>query len=79
MSFLQEEITRLKSEIASLQESIGVANKDIKEIDSELAAINKEAAAAVAAGNDAEVLALAGKRKALRSERQDIEVKLSNY
>ena len=79
MSFLQEEITRLKAEIASIKESIGVANRDIKEIDSELAVINKEAAAAVAAGNDAEVLALAGKRKALRSERQEVESKLSNY
>ena len=79
MSFLQDEIAKYKQEIADIKESIGVANRDIKEIDSELAAINKEAQAAVAAGKDAEVLVLAGKRKELRSERQEIESKLSNY
>ena len=79
MSFLEDELAKFKKEIADIKESIGVANRDIKEIDSEIDALNKQAAAAVAAGKDAEVLVLAGKRKELRSERQDIESKLKDY
>ena len=53
MSFLEDELAKFKKEIADIKESIGVANRDIKEIDSEIDALNKQAAAAVAAGKDA--------------------------
>lgn len=79
MASLQQDITALKSEIQSLQESIAVTNKDLKEIGSEEIDAGVALRAAVAAGNETEASAQRAKLRELRAERQALEARLEDY